>query len=43
MILADIMKNGLFLCILFQLLMAPGSILAQTTASTYQGRLLDGG
>ena len=36
------MKNGLFLNILLQLLIAPASMVAQTTAFTYQGRLLDG-
>ena len=37
------MKDGLFLCILIQFVIAPVSMLAQTTAFTYQGRLLDRG
>jgi hypothetical protein len=37
------MKNGLFLCIVIQFLIAAVSLPAQTTAFTYQGRLLDGG
>jgi hypothetical protein len=43
MTLANTMKNGLFLCILIQFLIAAVSLPAQTTAFTYQGRLLDGG
>ena len=37
------MKNGLSLSVLLQLIIAPGSVLAQTAAFTYQGRLLDSG
>ena len=37
------MKNTLFHYILIQFLIAPVSMLAQTTAFTYQGQLLDGG
>jgi hypothetical protein len=37
------MKNRVFLSMLFPLMIGPVSVLAQTAAFTYQGRLLDGG